>query len=98
MEENDIFTSDYGKAITEIKNAVLLSRYKAASLANKELLLLYFRIGEYNSQNTRNKSWGKGAIDIISERLQQELPGLRGFSATNLKNMRIFYEEWMEKE
>ena len=25
----------------------------------------------------------------------QELPGLRGFSATNLKNMRLFYEAWM---
>ena len=22
------------------------------------------------------------------------MPGLKGFSATNLKNMRIFYEEW----
>lgn len=26
--------------------------------------------------------------------LQKELPGLRGFSATNIKNMRSFYEEW----
>ena len=26
--------------------------------------------------------------------LEKELPGLRGFSATNIKNMRSFYEEW----
>ena len=26
--------------------------------------------------------------------LQQELPGLTGFSETNIKNMRIFYEAW----
>ncbi|MBQ6521119.1 MAG: hypothetical protein IJI14_20620 [Anaerolineaceae bacterium] len=25
---------------------------------------------------------------------QKELPGLRGFSARNIRNMRIFYEEW----
>ncbi len=37
---------------------------------------------------------GKGAIDSISSLLQQELHGLRGFSATNIRNMRIFYEEW----
>lgn len=37
---------------------------------------------------------GKGAIDAISERLEKELPGLRGFSARNLRNMRTFYEEW----
>lgn len=30
----------------------------------------------------------------ISERLQKELPGLKGFSARNLRNMRMFYEEW----
>lgn len=31
---------------------------------------------------------------IISLQLRKELPGLKGFSETNLKNMRIFYEEW----
>lgn len=36
-----------------------------------------------------------GAIDAISQQLRKELPGLRGFSASNLKNMRLFYEEWM---
>jgi predicted nuclease of restriction endonuclease-like (RecB) superfamily len=96
MVETNIIQTEYSKAITDIKNAVLQSRYKAASLANRELLLLYFSIGEYISENTRNKNWGKGAIEIISNRLQQELPGLRGFSATNLKNMRIFFEEWKD--
>ena len=33
-------------------------------------------------------------MKIISERLQKELPGLRGFSENSLKNMRKFYEEW----
>ena len=40
--------------------------------------------------------WGKGAIDSISRLLQEELPGLRGFSVSNIKNMRLFYEEWSE--
>lgn len=31
---------------------------------------------------------------LLVERLQRELPGLRGFSSGNLKKMRIFYEEW----
>jgi predicted nuclease of restriction endonuclease-like (RecB) superfamily len=96
MKNQDILKPEYTKAIADIKNAVLRSRYKAASLANRELLLLYFGIGEYISENTRNKHWGTGAIEIISNSLQQELPGLRGFSSTNLKNMRIFYEEWKD--
>jgi hypothetical protein len=86
--------NNYVLAVKQIKTAILKSRYEAAALANKELLKLYFSIGQYVSFHSRNKNWGKGAIDSISSLLQQELQGLRGFSATNIRNMRIFYEEW----
>lgn len=86
--------NNYLQAVQQIKTAILRSRYEAAALANKELLKLYFGIGQYVSFHSRNKNWGKGAIDSISSLLQQELHGLRGFSATNIRNMRIFYEEW----
>lgn len=86
--------NNYLQAVQQIKTAILQSRYAAAALANKELLKLYFGIGQYVSLHSRNKNWGKGAIDSISNLLQQELHGLRGFSASNIKNMRTFYEEW----
>lgn len=86
--------TNYAVAVQQMKTAILKSRYVAASLVNKELLKLYFSIGQYVSFHSRNKNWGKGAIDTISSQLQQELHGLRGFSATNIRNMRIFYEEW----
>ena len=70
------------------------SRYRAAKLANREMLSLYFGIGKFISDNSRNNFWGTGAIENISARLQQELPGLRGFSPVNIKRMRQFYEEW----
>ena len=85
---------NYTLAVQQMKTAILKSRYVAASLVNKELLKLYFGIGQYVSFHSRNKNWGKGAIESISSLLQQELHGLRGFSATNIRNMRIFYEEW----
>jgi len=88
--------SNYSDAIKIIKSAILKSRYRAAALANKELLSLYFGIGKYISENSRDGFWGTGAIEEISKRLQQELPGLRGFSAGNIKKMRIFYEQWYE--
>ena len=59
-----------------------------------ELAMLYYGIGKYIALNSREGFWGEGAIDTISERLQKELPGLRGFSARNLRYMRTFYEEW----
>ena len=47
------------------------------------------------SQKTVEMEHGGQVLSMrISERLQQELPGLRGFSSSNIKNMRLFYEEW----
>ena len=84
----------YQNAVDVIKTAILQSQARAAKAVNQEQLALYFGIVRYVSANTRKKNWGKGAIEAISSQLRAELPGLRGFSARNIKNMRIFYEGW----
>jgi hypothetical protein len=86
----------YVEAVKIIKEAILCSQYRAASATNKEQLSLYYGIGCYVSKNSREGFWGKGAIETISQQLQKELPGLRGFSAANIKFMRQFYETWCE--
>ncbi len=78
----------------DIKLAILQARAAAAHLANAEALKLYFFVGGYVSVKTRKAKWGSGAIDALSERLQAELPGLRGFNASNIKRMRSLYEAW----
>ena len=88
----------YKNAVDIIKTAILQSQARAAKAVNQEQLALYYGIGRYVSANTRKKNWGKGAIETISNELQKELPGLRGFSAPSLRKMRIFYEEWMMLE
>lgn len=85
---------DYKQFISEIKENILQSRYKAASLANREMLLLYYYTGYKLSEKIKQAKWGMGVIRNISDDLQKELPGLRGFSYSNLKNMRQFYEEY----
>ena len=84
----------YAYAVDVIKQAIEQSRYRASKAANSELLSLYYGIGKYVSENTRNGAWGTDAIRQISRQLQKELPGLRGYSESNIKNMRQFYEEW----
>ncbi len=64
----------YSQAIQLIKGAILKSRYRAAALANRELLSLYFNIGEYISHHSRTGTWGTGALEQISKQLQTELP------------------------
>ena len=91
---NEIY--NYEEAVEIIKTAILQSQYDAAKSVNEKQLTLYYGIGKYISLNSRNGFWGKGAIDAISARLDKELPGLRGFSARNLRYMRMFYEEWSD--
>ena len=85
---------NYGEAVKAIKTAILQSQYDAARTVNEKQLMLYYGIGKYISLNSRSGFWGKGAIDAISEQLDKELPGLRGFTSRNLRYMRTFYEEW----
>lgn len=84
----------YQDAVDIIKTAILQSQARAAVAVNQEQLALYYGIGRYISANTRNKNWGTGAIETISRHLRLELPGLRGFGVSSLKNMRLFYEAW----
>jgi predicted nuclease of restriction endonuclease-like (RecB) superfamily len=92
MSEPQIF--DFNGAAIIIKDAIVRSRYQAAALVNKELLSLYYAVGRYVSVNSRGNFWGQGAIKQLSESLQRELPGLRGFSESAIKKMRLFYETW----
>jgi predicted nuclease of restriction endonuclease-like (RecB) superfamily len=92
MGDSKIFV--FGDATAIIKDAIARSRYQAAALVNKELLSLYYGVGKYISENSRSGYWGQGAVKWLSESLQRELPGLRGFSESSIKRMRQFYEEW----
>lgn len=96
MEEKDNLSTDNVtvSAVQVIKAAILQSQQRALKAVNQEQLALYYGIGRYVSANTRNKNWGKGVIETISEQLRKELPGLKGFSAPSLRKMRTFYEEW----
>lgn len=90
----DKLSTKYNDAVQQIKTAILRSQVKALAGVNQEQLALYYGIGRYISQNSRQGVWGKDAIATISRQLSAELPGLKGFSPRNLRNMRTFYEEW----
>ncbi len=93
MEQHHI-SKAYEIAAETIKNAILQGQYEAAKGVNRIQLATYFSVGKYVSANTRQGVWGTGALEAISIRLRQLLPGLRGYSSESLKLMRKFYEGW----
>ena len=94
IEIKEEHPAELSDAVSVIKTAILQSQARAAKGVNQEQLALYYGIGRFISVNTRKRNWGAGIIDGISERLKVEIPGLRGFGTSNLKNMRAFYEAW----
>ena len=93
--EQSMITPLVKEAVEAIKTAIQQTRYNVMRHANKELLSLYYGVGGYLSQQASVAKWGDKVLDSISDQLQQEMPGLRGFSKGNIKKMRKFYEEWM---
>ena len=96
VKEDSSLTILYSNAVNTIKEAILSAQYDAARGVNSIQLMLYYGIGRYLSHNTRRGKWGMDAIGTISRMLKADMPGLRGYSETTLKRMRIFYEAWVE--
>ena len=86
--------SNYIQFIGDLKRSIVQSRYAAARLANREQLILYFKIGRMLSEKIEAEKWGAKVIQRIADDLQKQMPGLRGFSYKNLKNMRQFAEAY----
>ena len=93
--ENQNSLIPLSQAVETIKTAILQGQYEAVKGVNRIQLVVYFSIGKYLSENTHHFAYGSAALKVISEQLRKELPGLRGYSETQLKEMRKFYDEWI---
>ncbi len=86
---------DYFQTIQKIKEQIQSSQYKAIKSVNKELILLYWNIGNVI---LKNSEWGSKFIDNLAKDIKIEFPALKGFSVRNLKYMRKFAELYTDFE
>ena len=49
----DVIKSDYQEFLTQIKNEIANSQYRAVQAVNKELIYLYWHIGKIILENTQ---------------------------------------------
>ena len=84
-----IDSKDYLTFLNDIKKDIQNSRIKAALSINKELILLYWRIGKGILDRQQQQGWGSKVIEQLSLDLKHDFPDVKGFSLTNLKYMRI---------
>jgi len=86
-----ISSQEYVDIFLDIKNKIQETQIRAAVAANKKLIYLYWTIG--NIMHNQQK-WGNKFIEKLVVDLQNEFPGIEGFSRSNLFRMRAFYYEY----
>ena len=94
----NIHKSEFTDFVKDIKQKILSSQYEALKSVNKELIALYWDIGKSIVEKQDLHGWGKSIVKNLSKELQKEFVGVKGFSAQNLWNMRLFYLEYKENE
>lgn len=85
---------DYRALLILVKEQIGTAQVRAVTAANKEMLLLYWKLGQLILSHQSNKGWGAKVIDLLSFDLKKELPAQKGFSIRNLKYMRKFALEY----
>lgn len=93
-----IKTADYGNFLKEIKQRIRSAQYDALKAVNKELINLYWDIGKMIVSRQNDEVWGKSIVKKLAVDLQQEFPGMQGFSVQNLWYMRQLYLEYSGNE
>jgi predicted nuclease of restriction endonuclease-like (RecB) superfamily len=88
---------DYAAWLAELKTTIRTARLKASLAVNRELVLLYWRIGQEILERQSAQGWGAKVIDQLARDLRAEFSDMRGFSRTNLLYMRAFASSWPEE-
>ena len=93
-----IKNQEYINLIREIKSKIQTSQIKAHIKVNKVLLKLYWDIGKIITIKQKKSSWGDGVIKQISKDLQSEFPNMKGFSVTNIKYMKLWFQFYTNRQ
>jgi predicted nuclease of restriction endonuclease-like (RecB) superfamily len=86
----------YPEFLAQLKASIRQRQYQALRAVNRELLALYWEIGQAIHQKQQELGWGKSVVETLAHDLQAEFPGRNGFSSQNLWLMRQFYREYNE--
>jgi len=93
-----ILSPEYKTFFAEIKERIHKAQYDALKAVNKELINLYWDIGKSIVAKQDNLGWGKAVVETLAKDLQKEFPGIQGFSARNIWNMRTLYLTYKDNE
>lgn len=100
---DDIMTewNNYVAAQRDQQLIIIIDRFKktqikAAIKVNEEMLRFYWSLGRDIVEMQAESKWGSSFFDTLSEDLRKMFPGTKGFSTTNLRYMKRYYDMFGE--
>lgn len=90
MDSGLVIPEGYAELLEQLKLRIRSARLQAALAVNRELIRLYWEIGQSILERQEREGWGAKVIERLAEDLRREFPDMRGLSTTNLKYMRMF--------
>lgn len=86
----------YGDLLVSLKERIRNAQSAALQAVNKELIALYWDIGQRIDERQQIEGWGKGVVEALSKDLRAEFGEKSGYSVQNLWYMRKFYREYRD--
>lgn len=84
--------NEYAQLLNSLKERYRTSQIKAAVKINTSMLEYYWEMGRDISRIRETAKWGSAFFDCLSLDLKAAFPGQSGFSVTNIKYAKRWYE------
>lgn len=84
----------YKSYIENLKKEIAQARIRASLSVNRELVLLYWKIGNHILEMQEKEGWGAKIIEQVSKDLSKEFPEMKGLGVSNLHYMRRFSADY----
>ena len=65
---------------------------------NEELILLYWNVGKYISEQLESQKWGSSYVDELASFISKKCPEVKGFNRRGLYRMKQFYETYKDNQ
>jgi hypothetical protein len=88
---SEIALSEYARFIETLKCRVEAARFTVARAVNRDVIQLYWDIGQAIVEEQEKLGWGDSVVEMVAKDLRRAFPGSKGFSPQNVWRMLQFY-------
>jgi len=90
--DNEISINKGDNTFGDVVKIIETSKEAAFRKVNEELILMYWRVGEYLSDAVKESNYGDGFIQNLADFFAKNYPEIKGFNRRGLYRMKQFYE------